>query len=204
MSEEDAVLPGSALLVLDLMNDLVHPDGKKAGEGYHRAVDGRGVLDRAATAVERARAAGIPVVYVVIGFEPGYADWPAASPLFRARTDDDKPTLGTWGTTVHDRVAPRPGEPVVVKRRVSPFHGTHLDLLLRGLGVDTVLLTGVATELVVLSAAREAHDRDYRVRVLADATATGDPDVHEWALRIIARTAEVTTVDAALPPADAR
>ncbi|OLR92653.1 cysteine hydrolase family protein [Actinokineospora bangkokensis] len=188
-----------ALLVLDLINDLVHADGKRAGEGYHRFATEHGVLDRAATAVARARAAGIPVVYVVIGFDPGFLDWPADSPLFRAESDDDKPALGTWGTRVHEAVAPLPGEPVVVKRRVSPFHGTHLDLLLRGLGVDTVLLTGVATELVVLSTARDAHDRDYRVRVLADATATGDEQVHAWALRLAARTAEVTSVDAALP-----
>lgn len=188
-----------ALLVLDMINDLVHPDGKKAGEGYHRCVEGRDVLGATASAIERARAAGIPVIYVVVGFSPGYADWPAASPLFHAPSDADKPTLGTWGTQVHDSLRPEPGESIVVKRRVSPFHGTHLDMLLRSLRVDTVLLAGVATELVVLSAAREAHDRDYVVRVLDDATATSSQEMHEAALRIIGRTATVTTVDEQLP-----
>lgn len=188
----------SALLILDLINDLVHPDGKKAGE-YHAQVAGRDVLSTTANAAARARAAGIPVIYVVIGFDPGYADWPTRSPLFRAPDDAGKPTLGTWGTRVHDAVAPAAGESVVIKRRVSPFFATHLDLLLRGHGVDTVLLAGVATELVVLAAARDAHDRDYRVEVLADATASSSQDLHDAALRVIGRTAVVTTVDKALP-----
>ncbi len=79
--------------------------------------------------------------------------------------------LGSWGTQVHDDLRPEPGESIVVKHRVSPFYGTNLDLLLRKRSVDTLLLAGVSTDLVVLSAAREAHDRDYRVEVLEDATA---------------------------------
>lgn len=189
----------TALLILDMINDLVHPDGKKAGDGYYAHAAGRGVHERTAAAISRARTAGIPVIYVVVGFEPGYADWPADSPLFRAASDDHKPTLGTWGTRVHDSVKPATDEPIVEKRRVSPFHGTHLDLLLRKYKVDTLLLTGVATDLVVLSTARDGHDRDYRIEVLEDATATCNQELHEAALKLIARTAMITTVDRALP-----
>jgi nicotinamidase-related amidase len=82
---------------------------------------------------------------------------------------------------------------------VSPFHGTNLDLLLRTLEVDTLLLTGVTTDLVVLSTARDGHDRDYEIVVLEDATATANDELHQAALAVIARTATVTTVDEALP-----
>lgn len=190
---------GTALLILDMINDLVHPHGKKAGDGYADQVASRNVLPNAATAIDRARGRGTPVIYVVIGFSPGYADWPADSPLFRAPNDDAKPMLGTWGTRVHDDLCPAAGESVVVKRRVSPFYGTHLDLLLRRGNIKTLLLTGVATDLVVLSAARDAHDRDYRVEVLEDATATRNQVLHDAAMTVIGHTAAVTTVDKALP-----
>ncbi|MFD3721509.1 isochorismatase family cysteine hydrolase [Streptomyces sp. NPDC058674] len=188
-----------ALLVLDLINELVHPDGKYAEDGFCRAVAERGVLERAATAIERARLAGIPVIYVVVGFSLGYTDWPASSELFASARDGDRVVLGTWGTQVHDALKPAEGEPIVEKRRVSPFYGTHLDVLLRNLDVNTLLLTGVTTDLVILSTARDGHDRDYHVEVLEDATATDTREAHEAALALIARTATVSSVDQALP-----
>ncbi|MDJ0464464.1 isochorismatase family cysteine hydrolase [Streptomyces sp. H27-C3] len=188
-----------ALLVLDLINEIVHPDGKYAADGYCEQVARRGVLERAATAIARARTAGVPVIYVVVGFSPGYADWPASSELFVSARDGDRVVLGTWGTQVHDALKPAGDEPVVEKRRISPFFATHLDVLLRNLGVNTLLLTGVTTELVVLSTARDGHDRDYRVEVLEDATATDSQETHDAALKVIARTATVSTVEQALP-----
>ncbi|WP_371493600.1 cysteine hydrolase [Kitasatospora sp. NBC_00374] len=188
-----------ALLVMDLINEIVHPDGKYAAEGYLEQITRRGVLERTAVAIGRARAAGIPVIYVVVGFSAGFADWPEGSPVFDSARADERLVLGTWATRVHEAIRPADGEAVVAKRRVSPFHGTHLEVLLRGLRVDTLLLAGVTTDLVVLSAAREGHDRDYRVEVLEDATATSDQELHEAALKVLARTATITSVDRALP-----
>ncbi|MFE9449944.1 cysteine hydrolase family protein [Streptomyces sp. NPDC006739] len=186
-----------ALLVLDLINEVAHPEGRYTDVCLGQ-IESRGVLEHARRAVERARRTGVPVVYVVVGFSPGLADWPPTSPLFTEAADGDRLILGTWGTEVHEAVKPAADEPVVAKRRVNPFLGTHLELILRSYGVDTLLLTGVTTDLVILSTAREAHDRDFRVEVLEDATATSGPELHEAALTLIRRTAEVTTVDEAL------
>ncbi|MFJ5999590.1 cysteine hydrolase family protein [Streptomyces sp. NPDC092370] len=186
-----------ALLVLDLINEIAHPDGKYNDVCLDQ-IESRGVLGHARRAVDRAREAGIPVVYVVVGFSPGLADWPPTSPLFAEAADGDRLILGTWGTQVHDSLKPEAGEPVIAKRRVNPFLGTHLELILRSYGVNTLLLTGVTTDLVILSTAREAHDLDFRVEVLEDATATSSQELHEAALTLLRRTAEVTTVDAAL------
>ncbi|MDX3659664.1 isochorismatase family protein [Streptomyces sp. ID05-26A] len=71
--------------------------------------------------------------------------------------------------------------------------------MLRTRGVNTLLLTGVSTDLVALATARDGHDRDDAVEVLADVTAAADNAPHESALTLIARTATVTTVDGALP-----
>lgn len=190
----------SALMVMDLINDVVHPEGKFADHGYPEQVARRGVLERAGVAIQRARAAGIPVIYVVVGFSPGYAEWPAGSPVFGDSRELRKLTLGGWGTQVHDALKPQPEDPVVVKRRISPFYGTELDLLLRTQGIDTLLLTGVSTDLVVLSTARDGHDRDYRIVVLEDATAARTEELHQAAMTVLLRTAEVTTVQEGLPP----
>ncbi|WP_055494388.1 cysteine hydrolase family protein [Streptomyces sp. TP-A0356] len=186
-----------ALLVLDLINEIAHPDGKYNDVCLDQ-IESRGVLGHARRAIDHAREQGIPVVYVVVGFSQGLPDWPPTSPLFAEAADGDRLILGTWGTEVHDSLKPEAHEPVIAKRRVNPFLGTHLELVLRSHGVNTLLLTGVTTDLVILSTARDAHDRDFRVEVLEDATATSSPELHEAALTLLRRTAEVTTVDAAL------
>ena len=69
-------------------------------------------------------------------------------------------------TEVHAAVAPEPGEVVVTKKRVSAFAGSDLDVVLRGLDVDALVLTGIATSGVVLSTLRMAADLDYELTVL--------------------------------------
>ena len=71
-------------------------------------------------------------------------------------------------TEIHPAVAPAPGDLVVIKRRVSAFTGSDLEVGLRGLGEGTLVLTGIATSGLVLSTLRQAADLDYRLIVLAD------------------------------------
>lgn len=191
--------PRPALLVLDLINDIVHPDGRYASHGYADQAARRGVLHHARTAIDRARAAGIPVIFVVVGFSSSYVEWPPGSPVFREARDDRRIELGTWATQVHEQLAPLAGEPVIAKHRISPFYQTSLELVLRRQGIDTLLLTGVSTEFVVLSTALEAHDRDFDVVVLEDATTSSRDDLHAQALGMLARVARVSSVDAELP-----
>jgi nicotinamidase-related amidase len=190
--------PQSALLVLDLLNEIVDHKGKYAVHGYAEQAAKTGLLDNAARAIDRARSADIPVIYVVVGFSPGYPEWPANSPVFAEARAGEKLLIGDWGTQIHDAVKPGPNEQIVLKRRISPFFGTDLDVLLRTRGVEHLLITGVSTDLVVLATARDAHDRDYRATVLADATASATEELHNAALTVIARTAAVSTVDAAM------
>lgn len=188
-----------ALLSMDFVNDVVHPDGAFADHGYPEIVRRRGVLENAAAALAAARAADEPVIHVVVGFRPGYPELPPHSPVFGDCARRHKLAQDGWGSAIHDAVKPLDGEPMVLKRRISPFHGTDLDLLLRTLNVDRVALAGVATDLVVLAAARDAHDRDYGVEVLEDAVASADDALHAAAILLAARTASVTTTRRAYP-----
>lgn len=113
---------------------------------------------------------------------------------------------GTPGVDTYPAVAPRSGEHVINKHRFSGFFGTDLDMILRGWGADTVIISAATTENCCHATARDALFRDYRVVFLSDATATFDyPDrgfgemsaaeVHRATLVILASsTAHVMSV----------
>ena len=85
---------------------------------------------------------------------------------------------------------------MVTKRRVSAFAGSDLDVLLRGLDADTLVLSGIATSGVVLSTLRQAADLDYRLVVLADCCLDADPEVHRVLTgKVFPRQADVMTVE---------
>lgn len=177
----------TALLVMDYQNGVVIDMLGEPDE----------LLSRAEEAIASARRAGAHVGYVRVAFED--ADLEAIPPTSRMgqrvlasgrALHHDSPT-----TAVHDRVAPEPGDIIVRKVRVGAFSTTDLDAQLRERGVDTLILAGISTSGVVLSTVRDASDRDYRVLVLADATADPDAEVHAFLTeRIFPRQADVITV----------
>jgi nicotinamidase-related amidase len=171
-----------ALLVMDVQNGIVE----------RFAEHSEPLLATLAEAVVEARDAGIHVVYVRIAFREGA---PEASPRNKAFADLAR--LGTMGeedaaTQIHAAVAPRSGDVVVTKRRVSAFAGSDLDVVLRSLGVESLVLTGISTSGVVLSTLRQAADLDFRLTVLRDACADADEEVHRILLeKIFPRQADV-------------
>jgi nicotinamidase-related amidase len=185
-----------ALLILDMMNEIVRADGAWAemGYGYGPQAEERDVVPKTVLAVEKARAAGIPVIYVTVGFSKSYAEWPSDSPVF---TEEGKKArllqLGTWGQETHEALAPREDEVLVTKKRVSPFYATFLEVLLRTQGVEELLLCGVATDHVVMATARDGHDRDFRIKVLEDCCAAASQERHEAAIVVLDGVAEITT-----------
>ena len=93
-------------------------------------------------------------------------------------------------------MAPAPDDVVVVKKRVSAFAGSDLDVVLRSLGVTSLVLTGISTSGVVLSTLRQAADLDFDLTVLSDACADTDPEVHRVLLeKVFPRQAAVVTTD---------
>jgi nicotinamidase-related amidase len=156
------------------------------------------VIDAAGRAVKAARAAGIPVMFVRVAFRPGYPEIAESNTTFSAVSVQagDAYTQDHPATQVHAALAPAEGEPVIVKRRVSAFSGSDLDVLLRAAGADTLILAGIATSGVVLSTLRQAADLDYRLTVLADACADRDEEVHRVLTeKVFPRQALVTTTD---------
>ncbi|MFJ9411218.1 cysteine hydrolase family protein [Streptomyces sp. NPDC101393] len=175
----------TALLVMDVQQDIVDI-----------ADDGSGYLPRLSRAIDGARAANIPVIYVVIALRPGF---PEVGTRNRALTAIARAGLfveGHPGTEIHPEVAPRPGDVVVSKRRASAFSGSDLDVVLRARGIDSLVLTGIATSAVVLYTLCQANDLDFGLTVLSDACLDTDPEMHRVLIeRLFPQWADVVTVD---------
>jgi len=180
------------LLVMDMLNDLVHENGGGA-KTYVPLMKERNVLARTRAAIDKARAAGALIGYVRVGFSPDYRECPPNSPIFSRAKSAGMFKLGTWGTEVHPDVAPQPDDFDIVKHRVSPFYGTSLEPILRAHDVNELYLSGVSTNGVVHTGAREGHDRDYACTVLEDCCAGATADEHESALRCLGRFAAIKT-----------
>jgi nicotinamidase-related amidase len=185
---------GTILLVMDMMNDLVHPDGAGA-KTYVLQCRQRNVYENTKLAISRARQAGVMVGYVRVGFSPDYRECPPNSPVFSRARDNGLFKLGTWGTEVHADFAPQLGDADIIKHRVSPFYGTSLMPLLSARGIRRLVLSGVSTNGVVQAGAREGHDRDFECVVLEDCCAGATDEEHAYALAGVRRFASVSTAE---------
>ncbi|MBI2868403.1 MAG: cysteine hydrolase [Chloroflexi bacterium] len=159
-------------------------------------VDRERVLQNVSRALQAARAANMAVFYVVVQFRDGYAEVAPRNTLFSQVKQNGALRQSQDNAQVCPEVAPLPGEPVVIKKRIGAFTGSDLEVLLRSRGIDTLVLTGVSTLGVIESTARQAFDMDYRVFVLGDCCADRNPEDSALALaRFLPRISTVCPVD---------
>jgi nicotinamidase-related amidase len=178
------IVTATALLIMDVQEGIVKRFGDEAG-----------YLPRLSAAIVAARGAGISVIYVVVGFRPGYPEVSERNKSFAAVAGTGRFADGDLDARIHPAVSPVAGEVIVTKRRVSAFAGSDLDVVLRAGGVDHLVLAGIATSGVVLSTVRQAADLDYRLTVLSDGCLDGDPEVHRALTeKVFPRQAEVIAV----------
>lgn len=186
----------SIYLVLDMENDLVAEEGPNGKGPLGAQVRARSIIPRTAAAIAKARAAGLPIGYVRVGFSPDYREAPSTSTIFSGAKQHGLFKLGTWGTEVHKELAPQAGDFDIMKHRVSPFYGTSLEPILRAHGIQRIFCSGVSTVAVVQGTVRDAHDRDYVCTVLEDCCACPTEEDHVAAIRALQRFATFTTSDA--------
>ncbi|HEY3529111.1 MAG TPA: isochorismatase family cysteine hydrolase [Nocardioides sp.] len=173
----------SALLVMDFQTGVVERFGSTE------------VVRKAREAVDAARARGFPVVFVRVGFRDGAPEVSPRNKSFSALGAEGGMGQGSPATQVVPELEPLGSDVVVVKRRVSAFTGSDLEVVLRSADVDHLVLAGIATSGVVLSTLREAADRDYQLTVLSDACLDRDPEVHRVLTeKVFPRQADVVTV----------
>jgi len=183
----------SIYLVLDMENDLVAEDGPNGRSPLGAEVQGRGILPKTAAAIAKARAAGVMIGYVRVGFSPDYRECPSTSVIFSGAKQHGLFKLGSWGTEVHASLKPQEGDFDIVKHRVSPFYGTNLEPILRAHGIERIVMSGVSTVAVVQAGVRDGHDRDYRCVVLEDCCAAASAAAHQAGIATLDRFAEITS-----------
>ena len=172
----------TALLLLDLQNEMVDAKGKVGGGGLAKVVAERGVLENARHALDAARSAKMDIVHVRLGFRPDYADALSVAPRVTNMKEHGAAIAGTWGTEFPELLAPRADELVVTKQCVNPFFNTGLMNWLLHRGVQKLVFGGVVTNLVVEMTARAADDAGFALTVLEDCCAAPNPAWHAFSV----------------------
>ncbi|AMK24107.1 MULTISPECIES: cysteine hydrolase family protein [unclassified Sphingobium] len=176
----------SALLLLDLQNEMVDPKGKVGAHGLAKIVEERGVLANARRCLDAARSAGMAVVHVRLGFRPDYADCLSVAARIGGLKSNRAAIVGEFGTEFHPDVAPADGELVITKQCVNPFFNTGLMTWLMQKGIKRLYMGGVATHLVVESTARFADDAGFAPVVIEDICAAPNLALHDHFITMIA------------------
>jgi isochorismate hydrolase len=164
--------PAAALLVVDMQNAFIHPDGPI----YLPA--GAAIVDKVAAVADAFRAAGRPVFYTRHAEDPAGGN----AGMMALWWDDSSPKEGTWESAIFEGLAPQPGDVVIPKIRYDAFVATDLEQRLRQTGVKDLAITGVMTNLCCESTARDAFMRDFRVFFAADGTAAPSLEFHRSSL----------------------
>jgi ureidoacrylate peracid hydrolase len=184
----------TALIVVDMQNAYASKGGYLDIAGFD--VSGAAAaIERIAVAIEAARRAGIPVVFLQNGWDkdyveaggPGSPNWHKSNAM---KTMRKRPELagqflakGGWDYEIVDALKPKPGDIVIPKTRYSVFFNTNIDSFLRARGIRNLVFTGIATNVCVESSLRDAFHLEYFGVVLADAThQAGPPMAQEAAL----------------------
>lgn len=158
--------------------------------------DTASLIRNTAKAIAAARHSKIPVIYVTVGFRAGTPEIGMNNKGFSASRERFANMNTDEFLAIEPALAPVAGDTIVVKRRVSAFTGSDLEVILRAQAIQHIVLAGVATSGVVLSTTREAADKDYRITVLSDCCGDADPETHRvLTTKVFPRQADVVTTD---------
>jgi len=199
----DSIDPKSAALVIqDLQNDVIIDGGAFADSGAPAHAKSQNVVENVAKLAAAARKAGVPVIHVLYIVEQGAPGLKQNAPLFQGVKDGNALVRGTWGAASVDGLEPQDGDHIIEKMRMNGFYETRLDILLRGLGVETLIITGAWTNMSIEHTARTGADKGYYMLVPEDCCSTMNADWHNasinYALQNVSTVTDGKTVAAAL------
>src|SRR5438270_5494318 len=198
----DRIDPSSAALVIqDLQNDVIIEGGAFADSGAPAHATAQNVVENVKSLAAACRSAGVPVIHVWYIVEPGAPGLKQNAPLFQGVKEANALVRGTWGAAPVEGLEPQPGDHVVEKMRMNGFYDTRLDILLRGLGAESIVITGAWTNMSIEHTARHGADAGYEVGVVSDGTSTTHDEWQHaalnYALTNVGRVATTDEVSAA-------
>jgi len=192
----------SALIIQDMQNDVIIEGGAFADSGAPGHAKSQNIVANVRELAQACRSRGIPVIHVWYIVEPGALGLRTNAPLFQGVRDANALVRGSWGAAPAEGLEPQEGDHVVEKMRMNGFYDTRLDILLRGLGADTIVITGAWTNMSIEHTARHGADAGYEVVVASDGTSTtGDEWQHaalDYAMTNVAQVASCAEIARAL------
>jgi ureidoacrylate peracid hydrolase len=194
MSGHKVPMRNTALLLVDLQNDFLHPKGAYGRAGLSN-LDIGALPARLKPLADRFRAQGGMVIATLFTLVPGRGQEPIISPHLK----ELRPFLvkgdfapGSWGQALVDELAP--ADSTIEKIAYSAFYMSRLEYVLRKSGIQRIVAGGIVTNGGVASTVREAHVRDFEITVLSDGSAAFSRDLHNVSIDALKPVARIATV----------
>lgn len=174
----------TAVVLIEYQNDFT-TDGGVLHPAVTAVMDKTDMLANTKRVVEKARDAGVTVMYAPITFAEGYNEL-SSHPygILKGVVDGNAFVKGSWGAAIIDELTPESGDIVIEgKRGLDTFASTNLDFILRSKGITTIALGGFLTNCCVESTMRSGYENGYQVITLSDCVAATSVEEHDNALK---------------------
>jgi gluconolactonase len=191
--------PGRAVLIIqDMQNDVMMDGGAWAETGAPEHAKEQNAVENVKRLAEACRAAGIPVIHVHYIVEDGAPGLKLNAPLFQGVKDTGGLVRGSWGASPAEGLEPQEGDLIVEKLRMNAWEGTRFESLLKGLGRDTIIVTGAWTNMSVEHTARTGADKGYFMIVPEDGCSSMNADWHNASINFALQNVSTVTSCAAV------
>jgi len=203
MNEEALTLDPArcALIIQDMQNDVMMDGGAWADTGAPEHAKEQNVVENVKRLADTCRSKGIPVLHVWYIVEEGAPGLKLNAGLFQGVKETGGLVRGSWGAAPAEGLEPEEGDLVVEKMRMNAWEGTRLESLLKGLGRDTVIVTGAWTNMSVEHTARTGADKGYYMVVPEDGCSTMNADWHNASINFALQNVSTVTTCAAVTEA---
>jgi len=199
IAERVDVDPERAVLIIqDMQNDVMMAGGAWAETGAPEHAKEQNVVENVKALADACRAAGIPVMHVHYIVEDGAPGLKVNAGLFKGVKETGGLVRGSWGAAPAEGLEPQEGDFVVEKMRMNAWEGTRLEHLMKGLGRDTIIVTGAWTNMSVEHTARTGADKGYYMIVPEDGCSTMNADWHNASINFALQNVSTVTTCAAV------
>jgi gluconolactonase len=203
MSEEGLTLDPDrcVLIVQDMQNDVIIEGGAFADSGSPGHAKEQNVVENVKNVADLCRGKGIPVIHVWYIVEEGAAGLKLNAPLFQGVKDGNALVRGSWGAAPAEGLEPQDGDFIVEKMRMSAWEGTKFETLVKGLGRDTIIITGAWTNMSIEHTARTGADKGYNMIVVENGCSTMNADWHNASINYALQNVSTVTTCSGLTEA---
>ena len=188
----------AVLIVQDMQNDVMMEGGAWAETGAPEHAKEQNVVENVKRLADACRAAGIPVFHVYYLVEDGAPGLKLNAGLFQGVKETGGLVRGSWGAAPAEGLEPQEGDFVVEKMRMNAWEGTRLEHLMKGLGRDTIIVTGAWTNMSVEHTARTGADKGYYMIVPEDGCSTMNAEWHNASINFALQNVSTVTTCAAV------